>query len=95
MRQISLSQSSRTWLLLAALVLVLCQGLSASHFHVEPATDHECVVCSQKSGTDVPLGHKPPILPLAVATVSYLLVTLTAPQTDQHFYWGRAPPRDA
>lgn len=95
MRLLAPSQSSRSWLLLTALVLVLCQGLTVSHFHAEAATDHECVVCTHKTSTDTPLGHKPPVLAQTVAFDHYYPLCLAQSQNCLPHYWGRAPPLES
>lgn len=85
---------SRPLLLLAAILLVICQTLSISHLHpgLENLTDHKCATClfqdTVKAAVD--LAPIPPCPHIAIEQAPQRLVsTFTNPVRS---YSTRAPP---
>ncbi len=86
------SHSTRTLLLLAAVMMVLCQGLNASHLHLDRVVDHECLICQQKNADDSAVGVEFVATPGIVAGPVTLTKAITAPTETETAFWGRAPP---
>lgn len=85
----------RALLLLAAVLLLLSQGLSAAHYHLETSANHDCVTCqlkdaptavSSQSVSPTPCLPAPPITVRQQAAHQRPLLTA---------YHSRAPPFSA